>query len=388
MAHCYTLRYTLYMKLSFTIDEKTAKSLQMLDNAFAQAYAELKFLPEDELETLHRYARVSMIGSSTRIENALLTDSEINWIDTILTQDGKLSAYEQHEGIIKNKLSDDRERSIEEVAGCRAMLMLIYQNPNAFQLLKEVDIRALHHELLSPYKQAEKYAGNYKTTQNSVVEINHSTNDSRVVFKTADPGPITVTAMSNLLEWYNTIHPTLEPSIAITCEMVYRFLAIHPFQDGNGRLGRGLFLLCLLNANSIAIKEVTRYIAIDRFIEKYNEEYYYVLSKCSDGKFHQNPNKYNIQFFLNFMIKILHEALNNIQIMRLKYQKERELPESAAIILQCFRDNPETRMTTAKLIEQANLPRRTIIRAINLLLDAELIQKYGKGAGTRYQIIF
>ena len=74
---------------------------------------------------MHHYALISMVGASTRIENALLTDSEIAWLDTILTQDGKTTALQQNWRRIENKLSKGRERSIEEVAGCREMLMLM-----------------------------------------------------------------------------------------------------------------------------------------------------------------------------------------------------------------------------------------------------------------------
>ena len=103
-----------------------------------------------------------MIGASTRIKNALLTDIEVNWLDTILTIDGKPTAFYQNRNIIKNKLSKDRERSIDEVAGCRAMLLLIYANPMDFFPLKENALRALHYELMSSYKKAISYAGKYK----------------------------------------------------------------------------------------------------------------------------------------------------------------------------------------------------------------------------------
>ena len=73
-----------------------------------------------------------MIGASTRIENALLTDSEIDWLDTILTQDGKTTALEANRDLIENKLSKDRERSIEEVAGCRQLLLSIYESASQF----------------------------------------------------------------------------------------------------------------------------------------------------------------------------------------------------------------------------------------------------------------
>ena len=158
------------MENSFAFTTNLIKSLQILDNKFAEAFVSLRKSSNQELEALHKYVKVSMIGSSTRIENALLTDVEINWIDTILTDDGKLTAFDQNRVLIENKLSKDRERSIEEVAGCRAMLLLIYSNPNDFYPLKENDLRALHYELMSPYKKGKIYAGKYKSQTNSMIE--------------------------------------------------------------------------------------------------------------------------------------------------------------------------------------------------------------------------
>lgn len=376
------------MELAFELTLELIDALKNLDNEYAKAYAFLKNSPPEELQALHRYARVSMIGASTRIENAQLTDSEVNWLDTILTEDGKPTAFQQHRHLIQNKLSKDRERSIEEVAGCRAMLMLIYENPYDFFPLKENDLRALHYELMSPHKKTIPYAGKYKLQSNSVIERNNVTGESRIVFETADAGPITAAAMRDLIVWYNKVFPHSPWPIAVASELVYRFLAIHPFQDGNGRLGRGLFLLSLLHSKSEIISFVSRYTAIDRYIEQHKEEYYLVLNRCSDGKFKQDPTEYNIQYFLKFMLKILRASINGITISQQKFRAERGLSESAAIVLKCFREHPEIRLTTAKIIEQTGLPRRTVIYALNSLQADSLIQKYGQGSSVRYQLTF
>ncbi|MEM6339001.1 MAG: Fic family protein, partial [Pseudomonadota bacterium] len=276
------------MPLSFSLTTDLINSLTKLDNQFAEAFATLKNCTHEELDSLHKYARVGTIGASTRIENALLTDIEVNWLDTILTEHAKPTGFNQNRHLIENKLSKDRERSIEEVAGCRAMLLLIYSNPMDFVPLKENDLRALHYELMSPYRKAIPYAGKYKTQSNSVIEYNKATKKSRTVFRTADPGVITSSAMHELIAWYNKTICMNPWHIATTSELVYRFLAIHPFQDGNGRLGRAMFLMSLLQSKSNIISFVTKYVTIDRYIEKHKEEYYFVLNQCSDGYFKED----------------------------------------------------------------------------------------------------
>lgn len=376
------------MDISFYITDENIQSLKKLDDLLASTYADLKNAEGDEREALHHYARVSMIGASTRIENALLTDVEVSWLDTLLTEDGKTTAFLKNKELIENKLSKDRERSFEEVAGCRALLMHIYENHRDFFSLSESQICFLHHELLSPYQGASHHAGQYKTQPNSVIEQNKATGTTRTVFKTADAGPITKAAMHDLVEWYNKNLPLATWPLLIAVEFTYRFLAIHPFQDGNGRLGRGLFLLTLLNSQSEIISFVSRFLAIDRYIEKHKQEYYFVLNQCSGGTFKQDPHDYKIQYFLNFMMKILTEAIAGLDVPRQKFQAEQNLSASASQVLACFRDFPELRLTTQKIIDETGLPRRTVNYALTTLLKHKLIQKYGQKSGVRYQITF
>lgn len=375
-------------QLSFKLDQGTIKKLNDLQNLFAQQYAFLKSLPNDQKETIHHYARISMIGASTRIENAQLTDSEINWMDTVLTKDSQVTSFVSHAEMIKDKLSKDRERSIEEVAGCRQLLSLIYTQHKDFIPLTETTLIGLHKELLKYYQKAKYHAGKYKTQSNSVVEKNHQTGNLRVVFQTADPGPMTSAAMRDLVFWFNEVQLTNSWPIAVACEFVFRFLAIHPFQDGNGRLGRGLFLMSLLNAPYTIISDVAPYLPIDRFIEKQREDYYAALNRCSDGIYQQDTKTYQIPHFLNFMIRVLTDALESIPELKDRFDTENKLSPSALKVLGCFRDFPEKRLTTSEVIERTGIERRTVIRSFNQLIDSGLIQKYGQGAGTRYQITF
>ena len=376
------------MMLTFKIDSKMTKRLWELGNKIARSHIFLTTLSEEEKQAIHRYARISQIGASTRIENAVLTDAEINWLDTILGEDGRKTAFESQRTLIENKLSKDRERSIEEVAGCRAMLQLIYEQAHDFLPLSAAVIRGLHQELLRFYPKARSYIGKYKTTSNKVVETNRATKKQRVVFETADAGVITETAMSDLITWYNDTLPKEPWGLAVSCEFTFRFLAIHPFQDGNGRLGRGLFLLSLLQSPNRAVADLAPYLALDRQIEKHKEEYYTVLNKCSDGKFLTNPSRYHTEHFLHFMVKIFEESLDDIELYRNRFIAFTKLSPSGHKIMDCFKDQPEVRLQTKKVCEATKLPRRTVVNRLSQLVKNGFIQKYGQGAGVRYQLVF
>lgn len=376
------------MSLSFILDSALITNLKDIENLFAQKYSNLKQLKEEELEYLHKYAKISIIGSSTRIENAILTDMEINWIDTVLTKEVKESAFEFHKEIIKSKFSPSSERSIEEVAGCRAILISIYSNPTEYYPLKQNDLRTLHYELMSPYTEASIYAGKYKSLPNPIIETNKGTKQSRVLFETAPAGPVTSSMMTELIDWYNDNIKLSAWPIAVVAEFIYRFLAIHPFQDGNGRMGRALFLLGLLNSNSETVSYVTKYLPVDRFIEKHKDEYYFVLGRCSQGRYETDPKNYNIKFFLKFILKVLEESINSIEVCRQRYQAEKSLSKSALEVLKCFQEYPETRLNTSVIVEKTSLPRRTVEFSLKKLVDYSLLQRYGKGAAIRYQLTF
>jgi Fic family protein len=374
--------------LSYTLDKSIINRLRDLDNQIWSEYSQIQTLDEEELSYIHRCARISSIGASTRIENAQLSDAEVLWLDTILTQDGKPTALDEQRSLIEDKLSKDRERSIEEVTGCRNMMMLIYQDPQNFIPLREYDIRALHHELLAPYRNAGPFVGRYKKNTNSVVLTNHQTNQKKVIFQAADPGSITETAMHELVNWYNEAIKIEPWSIAAVAEFIYRFLTIHPFQDGNGRLGRGLFLLALLQSPNKGLAGIAPYLSIDRNIEKHKEEYYFVLNRCSKGRFLADPKQYRIGYFLDYMLKIIEKSIEDVHVYREKYHAMRTLSETASKVLACFREHPEIRLSSGDVTKMLNFPQRTIIYALNQLIEKKLIQKYGEGRAVRYQICF
>lgn len=374
--------------LSFKIDTQITKQLIALNELIAEKYVFISTLAEDEKENIHRYAWISMVGASTRIENAILTDSEIDWIDSVIGKDGKQTAFELYKTQIEDKLSKEKERSIEEVAGCRTLLLLIYEQAKDYFPMSEFILRSLHHELLRHYSKVGIKKGVYKDKPNSVVEYNHKTKEKRDIFKTADPGVTTQMAMKELIEWYNQAIKDEPWPVAVASEFVYRFLAIHPFQDGNGRLGRALLLMSLLHCSNEKLREVVYYLAIDRHIERHKEEYYIVLNQCSDGKYKVDPKKYKIELFLRYMIKILAGAMGDIDFYAKRAKAYKKLPESAIKVLNCFKEKAETKVKTKDILEVTQLPKRTVTTSLKTLLDKEFIARYGQGAAIYYQLIF
>lgn len=374
--------------LSFTPELSLLQKWKDLDRAMTLKSQGLAALSLEERLAMRQFAKVSTIGASTRIENAVLTDPEILWIDTELAAEGKVTDFRSQKNHITNKLSKDKERSIEEVAGCRSMLQIIYDQAADLSPLGKSTLCGLHRELLQEYPPAAHYLGQYKTQNNTVKEINHKTGEQRIVLKTASPGPITEAAMEDLFQWYRQAIKASPWPLAVACEMVFRFLAIHPFQDGNGRLGRGLFLLALLQSEDPNFKTLGPYMAIDRQIERHRAEYYFALQKTSSGKFYPDPKKYHLEIFTKFMTKMLALALEDFEIYRRRYAYVAKLSEKAAQIYECFKEHPERKLSRKDLIQSTHLATRTINNHLKNLLSKALIHSLGQGSAVRYRLNF
>jgi Fic family protein len=376
------------MPISYKLDDRLTRDLKKVDLKAAKRAELLAVVDHESREAIHRQARISTIGATTRIENAVLTDAQIEWIDTELASDGRPTAFSAMRSRIEEKISKDRERSIEEVAGCREMLEVVYSQGRELFPLTQATLCGLHRELLKYHPPASYHLGRYKVVPNTVIERDAATGEERTVLKTSDPGPLTETAVAEIVAWYNQTLREHPWPVAVGCELVFRFLACHPFQDGNGRLGRALFLLALLQCDDANLNRVAPHLAIDRFIEQNKIEYYTVLARVSEGEFHPDPRQYRMELFLGFMLKAMDAALDSIEFYKNRVDLIRGLSSSAAAVLQCFKDMPEQRLTPKLIREETGLPERTVSRVLGSLVGCGLIQRHGRGPATRYQLVF
>ncbi len=374
--------------LSFAPSSSIENQLKALQGLLVETYRSLEAATTEEKRFLEKCALISNVGATTRIENAVLTDVEIEWVDTVLSKDGRITAYEEKKDFIIDKLSKSRQRSIEEVIGSRSVLTTVYLQAAELKPLTQTIIRGLHRELLSYYPPAEYFAGAYKTVTNKVISRNNETGAEHTVLEPTDPGVMTEMAMGELVDWYNETIDTYHWPLLTAVEFTFRFLAIHPFQDGNGRLGRALFLLILLQSDDKYLREIAAYIAIDRKIEQHKTRYYTVLHQCSDGRFHADPKLYKFDNLVLFFLKIFAAALADIAVYRKKYAQLQSLSESTVTVLACFKSNPATKLKLADIEQNTVLPRRTIQFALKSLTEKAFLNRLGKGAGSRYQLVF
>ncbi|HLB59801.1 MAG TPA: Fic family protein, partial [Bdellovibrionota bacterium] len=211
----------------------------------------LKELAPDRLVALKRVATIESVGSSTRIEGVKLTDAEIGAL---------LSGL---------KIQPFGSRDEEEVAGYAALMEMVFESFGGIPL-DEDHIKQLHRVLLKYSSKDVRHLGEYKKFPNRVEVFDEEGKSLGVIFEPASPFE-TPSRMKELLEWFNDeenvkdLHPLLRISV-----FVIWFLAIHPFQDGNGRLARALTTLLLLQ-NGYAYVPFS---SLERIVEENKDRYY------------------------------------------------------------------------------------------------------------------
>jgi Fic family protein len=114
--------------------------------------------------------------------------------------------------------------------------------------ISESILLQLHRDLLRYSSKDDRHRGQWKTLDNHVAAFDTSGKQIGIVFQTASPFE-TPMLMERLFEWHTKEEsdPIFHPLLRIAVFNVV-FLAIHPFQDGNGRLSRVLTNLMLLRS--------------------------------------------------------------------------------------------------------------------------------------------
>ena len=326
---------------------------------FKGAWKALGTLAPERLSALRRVATIESIGSSTRIEGSKLSDSEVEKLLSNLSVHSFASRDEQ------------------EVAGYAETMEQIFQSWEYIPLT-ENHVRQLHRDLLRHSDKDERHRGTYKTSPNNVVAFDAEGNQLGVVFETAAPFD-TPQLMAKLIDWTNAALETkrLHPLLVIGIFTV-TFLAIHPFQDGNGRLSRILTTLLLLRSGYA----YTPYSSLESVIENSKEGYYLALRQTQTTIRTDAPNW---QPWLLFFLRALHQ-----QMKRLEKKVEQEhivlaaLPELSLQILEYARDHG--RVTVKDMVILTGASRNTLKEHFRKLVENRQLAMQGKGRGVWYRL--
>jgi Fic family protein len=169
-----------------------------------------------------------------------------------------------------------RERDIQEVINYRKTMEYISKSQiaNRKSQIDEETIKKLHKITVDKVLPQEK-CGEYRKT--GVVIKNNRTGE--VSFRPPNENRIKP-QIDNLLVFINTssdqdIHPVLKSGV-----VHYEFVKIHPFVDGNGRVGRALSTLILF----LTGYDIRKFFSLEEYFDKNATEYYKALQSVDKEK--------------------------------------------------------------------------------------------------------
>lgn len=338
------------------VTEQLLRSIAGIDE-FKGSWAALGNLAPERLSALRRIATIESIGSSTRIEGVKLTDDEVERM---------LSGLD---------FRSFRSRDEQEVAGYAEAMELIFESYREIPS-SENHIRQLHGVLLKYSEKDARHRGHYKSLPNSVEAFDESGGSIGVVFETASPFD-TPRLTKELVDWTSTAlesgqhHPLLIISV-----FVVRFLAIHPFQDGNGRLSRALSTLMLLRSDYSYVP----YSSLERVVEDNKDEYYRTLRRAQSTLDRDESRLHEwISYFIGCLVK-------QKDVLARKVEKERLMTPLAPLsqeLLGIVDSHGRVTVRQAAALTGAN--RNTIKHHLRQLVTAGRLVQLGKGRGTWYE---
>lgn len=345
----------MFSEPAFAITDEILKLIAEIDE-FKGRWRALRTFSPDVLKELRRNATIESVGSSTRIEGAQLSDREV---------------AELLSGL---KPGSFRNRDEEEVAGYSEAMNLVFESWESIPP-SERHICQLHKILLGFSGKDERHRGEYKKTTNNVVAVQDG-QQVGVVFETSTPFE-TPFEMEKLTSWIDRevreqrLHPLL-----IVGAFTVIFLAIHPFQDGNGRLSRILTTLLLLRFGYA----YTPFASLERVVEENKASYYTSLRKTQRTLRLETPD-WNpwIVFFLRCLIR----QKNNLESrIDLEEGELRHLSGLSADIARLLEEQPS--ITVAGVVAATGVNRNTVKSALQGLLQRGWIIQKGRGRGVYY----
>ena len=226
-------------------------------------------------------------------------------------------------------------------------------------------IKEIHEVLMSGVRGQEKNPGEFRTSQNWIGAAGSSLKNARYI----PPNPEDmINAMSDLEKYINS-----DESLDLLIQAAllhYQFETIHPFLDGNGRVGRLLITLFLMEKK--VLNSPALYISY--YLKKNRIEYYDRMSEV------RNKDNYEqwIKFFLNAIKESADESVETIKKLSelhdaniKKIDAMGRAAKNARAVFDYLEQNPI--IDIGKTAEELNLAFSTISLAVNRLVDAGIL---------------
>ena len=268
------------------IDSDMVKKLVEANRALMKLDTVSKYIPDEELYIFMYVRKEALISSQIEGTQCTLDDILDPYVDT-------------------NKNLDVAD-VINYISACLYAIERLKKMPLCNRFFREV-----HERLMKGIRGQEKNPGEFRKSQNWIGPRNCTLTEARYI----PPNVEDMDKAMNDLEKYMNEGDDYDPLIRIAL-IYYQFETIHPFLDGNGRVGRLMILLYLMEQKIIT----SPIIYISYFLKKNQIEYYdRIMEVRRNGNYEQW-----ISFFLEAVSAAAKDSMLTIDQLRELHDKNIE----------------------------------------------------------------
>jgi len=331
-------------------DSELVLALSRADGALSELSGLGRQLPDPHL-LIAPYLRQEAVLSS-RIEGTVTTLSEL-----LIDQAG---------GATTERERDDLREVRNYVTAMEHGLARLAKLPLSLRLVREV-----HEQLMRGVRGGTSAPGEFRRIQNWI-----GPPGSTLATATYVPPP--VPDMTEALgRWERFLNERDTMPVLVQCALMHEhFEAIHPFLDGNGRVGRLLITLFLVERERLS----QPLLYLSAFIDAHRNDYYDALLRVrTEGDW-----RGWLLFFLAGVAETSERAARQaatLMDLRERYHELlRRAPRAVALVDELFRS---PYVTTAGAAQALGVSTPTAKRAMDKLLDAKILEDMGERAWRR-----
>lgn len=330
----------------------------------------------------HFLGKLEGLGFDIREKTAL--ESEIKDILTNSEIEGNFLQESQIRSSIAKNLGIEMEEPINKSIETEGAINLFLDATRNFKTILTSERLFDWHAGLFPTGRSAGIKielANYRTSPEPMQIVSGAMGREKVHYE-APAATKVPEMMDELLRYINTSeeHPFIKACVAHLW-----FEVIHPFEDGNGRLGRAIVDKLLCEADSSTF----RYYSFSSIVLKHTKEYYNELNNAS-------LNSLEITRWMNWMMNILIKAIEHSEIILQKvdfrrqfWEKNKEIalnPRQQKVLIKLL-DNIDININSDRWTRIAKCTKMTATRDINDLIEKGIFKKSESGGrSTYYQI--
>ena len=288
---------------------------------------------------------------------------------TVSTMDEILKYEADHEGEAK-EVPNVRSEVIETILYQRALKSAQGAMNDGYPISQSM-IKAIHQRLLSFGRGAKKSPGEFKIEQNYLADRNKK----KILFVPIRPEKL----QDGLDVLFEYISNNTEPALIKAAMTHIEFEALHPFKDGNGRIGRMLITLMLWKSGTISAP----HFYVSGYFEENKDEYIDTMRRVSEsGSWDE---------WCSFFLKAIEEqAIKNLVIaenIRALYEEMKQIFSNvlsskwSVTALDFVFTNPVFRNN--KFTSNSGISSATAARFTRTLLDEDIIRTVEEASGRR-----